>query len=118
MNRISLLLIAGLVNASPLSAAEPNATDPTASSPAVKYQSAFEGYRSYKEQPIADWRTLNADVGVAGGHTGIMGGAGSHAGHGAGVSKPAAAKPATADGGQAPVRGAPKAPGGGAHGQH
>ena len=113
MNRISLLLIAGLAEVSSLSAAEPKATDPSATSPTVKYQSAFEGYRSYKEEPIADWRALNAEVGVAGGHTGIIGGAGGHAGHGAGVSKPA-----TAEGGQPPIRGAPKAPGGGAHGQH
>ena len=118
LNRVSLLLIVCLAQASSLSAAEPKATDPMAASPTIKYQSAFEGYRSYKEEPIADWRALNAEVGIVGGHMGIMGGAGGHPGHGAGAAKPAAAKPLTTEGGQPPVRGAPKAPGGGAHSQH
>lgn len=118
MNRVCLSLIACLAQASSLFAAEPRPTDPTAAQSTVSYQSAFEGYQSYKEQPIADWRALNTEVGSAGGHIGIMGGAGGHAGHGAGAAKPAATKPAATEGGQPPVRGAPKAPAGGAHSQH
>lgn len=93
-------------------AAQVEPTDPTASAPPTTYRSAFEGYRPFREEPIADWRALNAEVGAAGGHIGIMGGAGGHAGHGA--AKPAAGKPVVTEGGQPPVRGAPKAPGGGA----
>ena len=115
VKRVWMLLIVCLVQVGSLFAAEPKPMDPTASTPPVKYQSAFEGYRSYKEEPIADWRALNAEVGAVGGHMGIMGGA---AGHGAGATKPAATKPVATEGSQSPVRGAPKAPGGGAHSQH
>lgn len=108
-----------LAQGSVVLAAQVEPTDPTASAPQASYRSAFEGYRPFREEPIADWRALNAEVGAAGGHIGIMGGAGGHAGHGAGAAKPAAGKPAAGkpvatEGGQPPVRGAPKAPGGGA----
>ena len=109
------LLLAGvcLGYALPAFAAEPQPTDPAGSAPPVAYRSTFEGYRPFREEPIVDWRKLNADVGAAGGHIGIMGGAGGHAGHGAGSTSLAAGKPVTTEGGQQPVRGAPKAPGGG-----
>ena len=114
------LLLAGiwLAQTVPALAAEAKPTDPAAPAPPVTYRSAFEGYRPFQEQPIADWRALNAEVGAAGGHIGIMAGAGGHAGHGAAGAKPATAKPATTEGGQPPVRGAPKAPASDAHGGH
>ena len=108
------LLLAGiwLAHTVPALAAEAKPTNPAAPAPSVTYRSAFEGYRPFQEQPIADWRALNAEVGAAGGHIGIMGGAGGHASPGGGAAKPAA------EGGQAPVRSAPKAPASGAHGGH
>lgn len=111
------LLLAGiwLAQTVPALAAEAKPTDPAAP---VAYRSAFEGYRPFQEQSIADWRALNAEVGAAGGHIGIMGGAGGHAGHDAGAAKPAAGRPLAAESGQAPTRGASKAPAGGAHGGH
>jgi hypothetical protein len=45
-----------------------------------RYQSAFERYTPYKEPEIAPWREANEEVGRAGGHIGIFGGAqGGHA---------------------------------------
>ncbi|HYH41010.1 MAG TPA: hypothetical protein VD867_03420 [Burkholderiales bacterium] len=40
--------------------------------PVAEYRSAFESYRAYREEPIADWRAVNEDVARAGGHIGIM----------------------------------------------
>ena len=112
----------------PAFAGEAVPTDPAATAPPAAYRSAFEGYRPFREEPIVDWRKLNAEVGAAGGHIGIMGGAGGHAGHGAQSAKPGAAATVTTEGGRSPARGAPKAPGGGsakpkeasggAHSQH
>lgn len=112
MTRSCLLLGIWVAQAVPALAAESTPTDPAASAPAASYRSAFEGYRPYRDEPIADWKALNAEVGAAGGHIGIMGGAGGHAGHGGGAAKPGAVKPAATEAGQAPVRGAPSAPGG------
>lgn len=111
MKRILLIASVWVGQGVPAFAAEASPADPAATAPPVAYRSAFEGYRPFKEEPIVDWRKLNAEVGAVGGHVGIMGGAGGHAGHGA---KAAPGKAAGTEGGQPPVRGAPKAPGGGA----
>lgn len=102
--------------------AAPDPRDPASSVPPVKYESAFAGYAPYREEKLAPWREVNDEVGKVRGHVGIFGGAG-HAGHGAGEkagpSKPAAGKPAgkpAEPAGQAPARGAPKAPAGGHQG--
>lgn len=84
-------------------AAEAKAIDSDAAAPAVGYRSAFEGYRPFREQPIANWRALNAEVGAVGGHVGIVGGAGGNAAKVA--DKPAAAPIVTTEGGQAPASG-------------
>ena len=65
----------------------PHPADLAAPAPAVKYESAFAGYRGFREEPLAPWRGVNDEVARAGGHVGIVGGA-----HGA--SKPAAKAPA------------------------
>lgn len=36
------------------------------------YRSAFEGYRSYVEEPPAPWREVNDTVGRIGGHVGVL----------------------------------------------
>lgn len=48
----------------------PNARDAQAKVPAVTYRSAFEGYRAFADQELADWRRANEEVGAAGGHKG------------------------------------------------
>lgn len=94
--RTPLLSCIGFALASPLFAAAPAPADPSAPVPAAGYQSAFEGYRAYREEPLADWRHVNDEVGRVGGHVGIF------------RAPPAA-------GGEAPVRGAPKAPAAAGH---
>ena len=73
-------------------AARPHPGDPAAAVPAAKHESAFTGYRGYREEPLAPWRDVNDEVARAGGHIGILGGAGGHAGHGA--AKPVVKPPA------------------------
>lgn len=68
---------------SPLPVPAP-ATDANARVPAIKYDSAFSGYQSHREQKPAPWRELNDEVHKAGGHIGIVGGA---------AGKPAAQHP-------------------------
>ena len=73
---------------------KPQPTDPAAPVPSVKYESAFTGYRGFREEPLAPWRQVNDDVARVGGHIGIVGGA-----HG-GPAKPAARPPAQAPAGK------------------
>ncbi|MGQ0526013.1 MAG: hypothetical protein ACT4P8_20400 [Betaproteobacteria bacterium] len=73
--------------------------------PDAKYESAFQNYVPYREQPLATWREVNDEVGRVGGHVGLFGG-GGHAGAKPGASA-AHAKEAA---GQPPARGAPTAP--------
>ncbi len=74
-------------------AVKPHPADPAAQVPAAKHESAFTGYRGFREEPLAPWREVNDEVARAGGHIGILGGA--PAGHGAQkpVAKPAAQLP-------------------------
>lgn len=43
-----------------------------AAAPALTYQSAFEGYRPYVEEPLASWREVNETVERVGGHAGVL----------------------------------------------
>lgn len=66
----------------PLAAAQPAAShrdpaDPAAPVPALQYQSAFEGYRGFRETPLAPWRDVNDEVARVGGHLGVLRGQGS-----------------------------------------
>lgn len=90
--------------------------DPAAPVPQVKYESAFTGYTSYREQELAAWREVNDEVARIGGHVKMFGGAG-HAGHGSAkpVTKPAPGEAAASkeQPAQPPARSAPQAPQGG-----
>jgi len=48
----------------------PNPLDPAAKAPPVGYRSAFEGYRTFADQELSDWRKANDEAGAAGGHAG------------------------------------------------
>ena len=55
--------------------------------PNTPYRSAFTGYRRFNaEEPLRSWRRANDEVRDAGGHVGLMKGAGGkamdHGGHG------------------------------------
>ena len=111
---------APVVIAAQTPASAPDPADPAAAVPGIQYESAFAGYQPFREEKLQDWRALNDEVGRAGGHIGIFGGAGGHAGHGAAKSapapgKPAAAAPAAVEAGKTPARGAPQAPAAGGH---
>jgi hypothetical protein len=79
-------------------------TDPGATVPAAKYDSAFVGYRSFRDEGLADWRALNEEVARVGGHIGIVG----RAGQAGPDDAKAFAAPRTE--GEAHVHGVPKAP--------
>jgi hypothetical protein len=117
MDRTCKFLCLALALAKPALAATPAAADPAAAVPPVRYESAFAGYRPYREQPLADWRGVNEEVVAAGGHIGIFGGASGHARHGAGQTPSPTPAAGTSADSQPPVRGAPKAAPAGAH-QH
>lgn len=82
------------IAAQPIPAANPASPD----APVVPstYESAFAGYRNYRDEKLASWREVNDEVGSVGGQAGIFGGA-SHAGHRPAKSStnspPAASKP-------------------------
>lgn len=48
------------------SADRPRPIDPGAKVPPVEYRSAFDGYRRFGDQELADWRKANDSVGRAG----------------------------------------------------
>ena len=88
----SYLAVALIAACAPLAAAQqqarPSPADPAAPVPAFRHDSAFAGYRGFREEPLAPWRDANDETARAGGHVGIVGGA-----HGA--SKPTSKPPAS-----------------------
>lgn len=50
--------------------ARPGPADPRMSTSPPAMESAFAGYRSYRDEPLADWRAVNDDVRGVGGHAG------------------------------------------------
>jgi hypothetical protein len=77
----------------PLAAAQPAAgqhdpANPEAPAPALQYESAFKGYRAYRETPLAPWREVNDEVGRVGGHVGILRAERDGSGAGSGTAQP------------------------------
>lgn len=103
MNRISSMLLCIAMAQTSLSwAAQASPADPAAPAPAAAYQSAFEGYQPYRDEPIKDWRAVNDEVARVGGHVGIFRSPGGHA-----APVPAAGAPRAA---AQPAGGEPRAP--------
>ena len=76
MKNVFIAVIALAVHG-PLAAAQPavantNPADPAAPVPVLEYESAFKGYRSFRETPLAPWRDVNDEVARVGGHLGIV----------------------------------------------
>lgn len=65
---IALALAAGVAVAQ--EARRPNPADPGLKAGPAAYRSAFDGYRSFADEEVGDWRRANEDVGAAGGHAG------------------------------------------------
>ena len=76
---VPALLFAGVAAAQ--GDGRPNPLDPAAKAPAVRYRSAFEGYKPFAEQELSDWRRANAEVQKA--SKPAAGKPGAHPGHGA-----------------------------------
>lgn len=53
----------------------PHPADASAPVPAARYESAFAGYASFRNEKLAPWRDVNDEVARAGGHIGILRGA-------------------------------------------
>ena len=70
--RIVVVLLTAVLSgcAVPRADAPVNPRDAQAKVPPVTYRSAFEGYRAFADQELADWRRANEEVGAAGGHAG------------------------------------------------
>ena len=52
--------------------ANANPADPQAEVQPARYQSAFTGYRPFRDEKPASWRGLNDEVARVGGHAGIF----------------------------------------------
>lgn len=51
-----------------------NPADPRAENPSPQYQSAFDGYRPFRDEKLAPWREVNEEAARIGGQIGIFGG--------------------------------------------
>jgi hypothetical protein len=75
VNALRITLASVLLFGSPAAlaqtpAARPDPADPRLSVPAPTTESAFAGYRSFRDEPLADWRAVNDEVRGLGGHGG------------------------------------------------
>ena len=74
MNALRITLASALLLGAPAALAQttarPDPADPRLSVPAPTTESAFAGYRSYRDEPLADWRAVNEAVRGLGGHAG------------------------------------------------
>ena len=62
---ISVVLALSLAGAAAAKDGRPSALDPRAKAAPVEFRSAFEGYRRFAEQDLADWRRANDEVRAA-----------------------------------------------------
>lgn len=69
------LAAALLACAAAVAGAQPPAQPPAdraVAPPPLTYQSAYEGYRPYADEPLAPWREVNDTVERVGGHAGVL----------------------------------------------
>jgi hypothetical protein len=85
-----------LQSAAAIAQSRANPSDPAATVPAIRYSSAFTGYRPLGDEKTAPWRESNDEVARTGGHIGILrnqppgapsAATGGHAGHHPGAAK-------------------------------
>lgn len=86
----------GLQSAAAIAQSRGNPSDPATAVPAIRYSSAFTGYRPLGDEKTAPWREINDEVARVGGHLGILrnqtpgsapAASGGHAGHHPGAAK-------------------------------
>ena len=71
----------------------------TGSMEPARYESAFEGYRAWRDEPMESWREVNDRVGRVGGHAGVLKSDVEPASRPAGTSQPAGTHPGVAPSG-------------------
>ena len=64
----AIALAAGAAHAQ----SRPKPDDPRSAAPPPARASAYEGYRPYRDEPLAPWREVNDEVGRVGGHSGVV----------------------------------------------
>ena len=84
------IILLGAVGATVSATAVAQITGPQASTPSG-YRSAFEDYRPFREQALAPWRDINAEVARVGGHAGSLKPAEAGSGTVPGTPRPAGA---------------------------
>jgi len=87
---VSAMLLPGGARAQ----SRPNPDDPAAPVAPTTHQSAFDGYRQYRDEPIAPWGDVNETVRRVGGHVGVL----RDETQDAGPARPAARQPESAHG--------------------
>lgn len=71
--QLALAIVAGAIFAAGADAqTRPEPADPGAPAPPPGHASAFDGYRAYRDEPVASWREVNDAVREAGGHAGVL----------------------------------------------
>jgi hypothetical protein len=74
VNALRTILASALLLGSPAALAQtgarPDPADPRLGAPPLAAESAFAGYRSYRDEPLADWRAVNDEMRGLGGHAG------------------------------------------------
>jgi hypothetical protein len=66
----SVLLLGSAAALAQTTGERPDPADARLSVPAPTTESAFAGYRSFRDEPLADWRAVNEEVRGLGGHAG------------------------------------------------
>ena len=84
---LAWVLLLGPLAALAQTGARPDPTDPRLSTPTHAAESAFAGYRGFRDEPLTPWREVNDEVRRLGGHAGHV--------RDAEPTKPAADKPAS-----------------------
>jgi len=73
-----VLAVAPVGTAGAQSGGRPDPADPSVPGKALRYESAFEGYRDVQDRELLPWSDANEEMGRLGGHAG-------HAGSGHGM---------------------------------
>jgi len=66
------ILACALLAAGALAQTRPKPDDAAAPIAPSAYESAFEGYLPYRDEPLASWRVVNDTAGQVGGHVGVL----------------------------------------------
>lgn len=70
---IPLACVAMVIGGPATAQSGPSVKPAAGSTPTTPYQSAYTGYVPYRDEVIAPWREINADVARIGGHKGVVG---------------------------------------------